>query len=308
MSMRVVTIGNFDGVHRGHARLIELAREKASSSGEVIALVFDPHPSAKLRGSAPPRLSTFPQREGWLRELGVDRVDRLDPTPELLGLSAEGFVEWLVDCFDPGCVVEGHDFGFGKGRSGDVDTLAALGKAKGFEVVVADEVEVSLPNQVLVRVSSTLIREMIRLGRVGDAEVLLGRPYEIVGTVEKGDQRGRTIGFPTANVRTDQLLPGDGVYAGEGELGNGRVFGAAVHVGPRPVFGDERCVLEAYLLDADLPIPVSDDQYGWDIRVRPSRYLRDLGAFDGVQALVEQIGRDVERTREIMRQETASPA
>ncbi|MEM1166134.1 MAG: riboflavin biosynthesis protein RibF [Planctomycetota bacterium] len=300
-----ITIGNFDGVHAGHAELVRLARAAAGESGQVVAMVFDPNPAVVLApGREPARLSTFAQRARDLRALGVDEVVRLEPTQELLSRTPREFIEGVVRAHRPCALVEGPDFRFGAKRAGDLDTLRALGAEMGFETVVAEPIERPLSNQILVGVSSTMIRTLVEQGRVGDAGALLEKPYELDGVVVRGDQRGRTIGFPTANVRTTQLLPGDGVYAGTAlveRAGEHRVYPAAIHVGPRPVFNKPERVVEAHLLGFDEP-PGQEDAdagYGWPIRVRIERFLRDLAPFESVTALVAQIRRDVDRAAEV---------
>lgn len=298
-SSSVVTIGNFDGVHLGHAALIRRARRIAGDGGRVIALVFDPHPLSFLRPSATPaRLSTFEQRRRWLSELRVDDVHRLEPTKELLSLSPEAFLEALVEEHHPSAIVEGSDFCFGKGRAGDVETLRELSSRFGYSAEIVPTVEGALDDELVIPVSSTNVRGLVREGRMRDAAALLGRPYEIVGRVVEGDRRGREIGCPTANLDTPLLAPRDGVYAGLARLDDGRTFPAAVSVGTKPAFGDDlpRAV-EAHLLGWDGPIPEGAPEYGWTLRLEVRHWLRDQAPYPSVDALMTQIKRDIERTR-----------
>lgn len=300
----VLTIGNFDGVHIGHQSLVARAREIASrhaSRPRVIALSFDPHPLTRLRPElAPPMLTTFEERSRLLRDAGADEVVRLDPTPELLAISPESFIAHLVAQHAPVAIVEGPDFHFGKARAGNNVTLASLGKLHGFEVSIVPPVESSLNDQSVVTVSSTIIRWLVRHGRVADAARLLGRPYTITGTVVQGDQRGRQIGFPTANLSTPCLLPADAVYAGVAQLVDGRRFNAAIHVGVRSTFDDTTRTLEAYILDWKGPLAEGGAEYHWPLRLEITHWLRDQARFDSVSSLVDQIGRDVSRTRTLV--------
>jgi riboflavin kinase/FMN adenylyltransferase len=300
-----VTIGNFDGVHVGHAALVRRARELAGPRGRVCVLAFDPHPFTRLRPEhAPARLSTFSQREAALLALGADEVVRLEPTDELLNTTAPRFVEWLVSRYGPRFVVEGEDFHFGKGREGNVRVLSELGKDAGFAVDVVPPVEVALGDDQIVRASSSIVRWLISHGRVSDAARVLGRPYELEGTVVKGDQRGRTIGFPTANLSTPCLLPADGVYAGVATLPDGTRLSAAVNVGVRPTFRGKERRLEAHLLGAgQLP------DYDWPLRLKLIAWLREDLCFDDVDSLTRQIRRDCERTRAVLAlRDAASPS
>ena len=300
----VVTIGNFDGVHLGHAALVHRARDLADRGGHrgrVVVLAFWPHPMTLLApGRAPETVSTFAQRTAWLRDLGADLVEAIEPTPEMLGRTPAEFVRWLVDRFGPDAIVEGTDFHFGKGRAGSVRTLAELGGAHGFAVDVVPPVEVALTDQTIVVASSTIARWLIGHGRIGDAGRVLGRPYTVAGTVVRGDQRGRELGFPTANLRLAQAIPGDGVYAGAAVLADGRRFAAAIHVGPRATFDAMERTVEAYILDWRGPLEEGGAEYGWDLTLEFHCWMREQARFDGVEALVAQIGRDVARVRECM--------
>lgn len=300
-----MTIGNFDGVHRGHAALIHRARALAEPLGaRVVAVTFDPHPAAILRpGSAPQPLMDFDRRSELLRSLGVDDVVRLQATPELLARSPAEFVADLVKQLHPAAFVEGPDFRFGNGRRGTLDTLRSLGAVHGFTVEVVGPIEVVLADLTIVRASSSLARWLLAHGRVADAAAVLGRWHEIRATVERGDQRGRTIGFPTANLRTDSPLPGDGVYAAWATLPGGIRRPAALSVGVKPTFSGRARVAEAHLLNHDhagLP------EYGWPISIELVAWVRDQVRFGSSAELVAQLARDCHRVRLLL--DTAFPA
>lgn len=304
----MLTIGVFDGVHLGHRALVERARELADGHGggaSVLAMAFDPSPRAVLDpDGAPPRLTGFEQRADLLLDAGADEVLRLEPSAELLGLSPERFVDDVLVPLHPAAVVEGPDFRFGVKRAGDVRTLAELGKSRGFLVRVVEPVEVSLNDQSVVAASSSRIRWLLHQGRVADAGRVLGRAYEMVGTVVRGDQRGRTIGFPTANLESEQMPPGDGVYACVARLEDGRSIAAAVNVGERPTFDGVQRRVEAHLIG--FTPEDSMPEYGWPLRLAFVSRLRDQVRFGGVQALTAQLARDVARANEILT--TAAPA
>lgn len=301
---RVITVGNFDGVHAGHAALVRRARELAGADGRVVALVFEPHPATGLaHARVPVRLSTFEQRRGWLSAVGVDAVEPLEPTDELLRRTPEEFVAWACQRWSPTDWVEGPDFHFGRGRAGDVNALAALGRGHGFAVHVVPPVSVVLADHTIATASSTLVRWLLAHGRVDDASRVLGRPHEVEGHVGPGDRRGRAIGFPTANVRTECALPADGVYAVRARLEDGRALPAAVNIGVRPTFDGTRRLLEAHLIGA--PKGTGDaiaglPEYGWGVRLEFVAWLRDQVRFASVEALVDQLARDVARARDLI--------
>ena len=272
----------------------------------MIALSFDPHPAAILRPAAMPgRLTTFADRRRLLCAAGADQVDRLDPAAGILALTPKEFVDHVVETYRPSVIVEGPDFGFGAGRSGNVDTLNELAADHGIRVIIEPPVEAVLTNQYPVRVSSTRIRSMITSGRVMDAAILLGRPYELTGRVKRGAARGRTIGFPTANVDSDDLLvPREGVYAGRATDPTGVSHAAAISIGTNPTVTNAASrVVEVHLLD----FTGSNDEYDWPITVQFEHWIRSTVRFNGVDALTRQIARDCHRIRSFAGQPNGQP-
>lgn len=290
--MLVCTIGNFDGVHLGHRAIVSAARAAAGSAGQVVAVTFEPLPASVLRpGAAPGRLTTAPERRELLLSAGCDEVLELDPRDGLLGKGPEEFVRSLRTRVPFDAVAEGADFRFGKGRAGDLATLAAMGAAEGFRTIEVPERVEPLADGHLVPARSTSIRWFLAMGRVADAARLLGRPHSVRGTVEPGDRRGRTLGFPTANVRIGAVaLPADGVYAGTA-VADGGEWPAAISVGSKPTFGGAQRTLEAHLVG----FPGALDAYGWPVEVRFTRWLREQWRFPGPDALVGQLRADVAR-------------
>ncbi len=290
----VITIGNFDGVHCGHRAILARAAELAHSlDGSVTALTFDPHPATLLRpDAAPPRLTSLADKQQLLCDAGATDVQVLEPTESLLALSADAFVRWLVEHHRPVAMVEGADFRFGTGREGDVAWLTQLGGEHGFEVDIVESIDVALSDHQLAPVRSSLIRWLLGHGRVADAAICLGRPFALTGIVEQGEQRGRTIGVPTANLGDEALstfvMPKDGVYAGLGELPDGSTFPAAISIGVKPTFADSARVVEAHLLN------FSGDLYGQPLTLHLSRWLRDQAPFPSLDALQTQLTRDIE--------------
>ncbi|MFG0274314.1 MAG: bifunctional riboflavin kinase/FMN adenylyltransferase [Phycisphaerales bacterium] len=300
MSGAALTIGNFDGVHLGHRALIERARALAGSDGQVVAMAFWPHPISVLRPrQSPATLTTFDRRAQLLRELGADAVVRLEPTRDLLALEPEAFLRLVVGQHHPTAIVEGEDFRFGRARAGTVRTLADLGASMGFRADVVPPVRIATADQLVADASSTLARWMIAEGRVRDAAGVLGRPHRVVGVVASGARRGRDLGFPTANLNAETMLPADGVYAGLATLPDGSQRPAAVSVGTNPTFGAEARRLEAHILDWSGPA----DDYGWTLSIDLIAWLRDQVAYRGVQPLIEQIHRDIADTRSALERE-----
>ncbi len=286
-----LTIGNFDGVHRGHqAVLAQLQARAAELQLPATVMVFEPTPQEYFAPDrAPPRLQRLRDKLTLFRELGVDRVVCLRFDRRLAERDAAAFVQdILVDGLDVRHLVIGDDFRFGKGRNGDFAFLQAAGQQHGFEVVsthtLADDDE---------RVSSTRIREALATGDLALAERLLGRPYQICGRVAPGQQRGRSIGFPTANVRLHRAAsPLRGVFAVRAHgLGDSPVTGVA-NLGTRPTVCGQETVLETHLFDFDRDI------YGRYVDIEFCRKLRDEKKFASFEALKQQIQRDAEQARQ----------
>ncbi|HEX3621188.1 MAG TPA: bifunctional riboflavin kinase/FAD synthetase [Acidimicrobiales bacterium] len=284
-----VTIGAYDGVHRGHQFVIAHLRRLAAERGlETVVLTFDRHPAAVVRPESAPKLLTDPdQKLEVLAGTGVDHAVVVHFDEARSQEEPEDFVrDVLATCLRARVVVVGEDFHFGRRRRGNVALLREMGADHGFEAV-----QVPL----LPGVSSTAIRRLLEAGDVAGAAELLGRPHQVRGVVERGDQRGRELGYPTANVAlpADILLPAPGIYAGW----YGDDQPTAISVGRRPMFKDGAApvVLEAYLLDFD------GDLYGRAAAISFVSRLRDETRFDSVDALVEQMGRDVEATRAALR-------
>lgn len=293
--MRATVIGNFDGVHCGHRHLLRLARE-AAAGGPVVAVTFEPHPRAVLAPEAPvERLTSAEERRELLVCQGLaDEVVELTPTSELLGRTAAEFTSWLHQLLRFDLIAVGGDFRFGRARAGDVALLRAEGARLGFDVLEVDAVEVRLPDGRVVEARSSAVRLALAEGRVADAAAILGRPYELRATTERGDQRGRTIGWPTANLATrGRLLPAPGVYAGEATLPDGRTACAAISIGTKPTFGEHALACEATLLGDDgLALGLPLDWYGWTVRLRFLARVREQRRFASVEALLAEMERD----------------
>ena len=288
----VVTVGEYDGVHRGHRTVISEMHRMAAERGCATAVVtFDRHPATIVRPeSAPLLLCDLDHKLELLAETGVDYTLVVEFTPEQAEVPAEMFArQVLVDCLQARAVVVGADFHFGQGRRGNVETLGAVGEEFGYEVVGLPLVK-QLTGEGEV-ISSTSIRAALSEGDVEKAHRLLGRPFEVRGVVTPGDRRGRTIGFPTANIPTtpDLQVPADGVYAAWYVRDDGAQYPAAVNIGKRPTFYDdaERSLIEAHL------IGFRGDLYGESAKVRFVRRLRVEKKFDGVDSLKQQLVKDV---------------
>ncbi|MDH6128588.1 bifunctional riboflavin kinase/FAD synthetase [Kitasatospora sp. GP82] len=293
----VVTIGSFDGVHRGHQLIIGRAVERARELGaRAVVVTFDPHPSEVVRpGSHPPLLAPQPRRAELMAELGVDAVLVLPFTLEFSKESPEVFVQQvLVDALHARLVIEGPNFRFGHKAAGNVELLAELGRRADFEVEVVDlqvcgEAGDGKP------FSSTLVRGLVSEGDMTGAAEVLGRPHRVEGVVVRGAQRGRELGFPTANVETvpHSAIPADGVYAGWLTAGGERMP-AAISVGTNPTFDGTSRTVEAYAIDR-----IGLDLYGLHVAVDFLAYLRGMEKFDSIEALLDRMADDVKRAREL---------
>jgi riboflavin kinase/FMN adenylyltransferase len=288
----VVTVGEYDGVHRGHRTIVSEMHRLAAERGCATAVVtFDRHPATIVRPeSAPLLLCDLDHKLELLAETGVDYTLVVEFTPEQAEVPAEVFArQVLVDCLQARAVVVGADFHFGKGRRGNVETLGVVGDEFGYEVLGLPLVK-HLTGEGEV-ISSTSIRAALSDGDVEKAHRLLGRPFEVRGVVTPGDRRGRTIGFPTANIPTtsDLQVPADGVYAAWYIREDGKEYPAAVNIGKRPTFYDD---VDKSLIEAHL-IGFRGDLYGESAKVRFVRRLRGERKFEGIEPLKEQLVKDV---------------
>lgn len=289
----VVTIGNFDGVHLGHAQIVATGRRLAESVGApVVAITFDPHPSSVLSPEkTPARLTRLSERLALLARAGVGAAIVLHSEPALFEQSAEHFLGRVVQQCRPRAFVEGANFFFGKDRRGDVRTLAAHANEYGYEVHVVAPVSCAvLPGAPAV--SSSAIRAALAAGRVDAAGAMLGRWHRVTGAVIDGARRGRTIGFPTANLgAVEQMTPGEAVYAGVAQFEFGGLAPAAINIGPQPTFGGGEVRVEAHILD------FAGDLYGRRLGLHFLTRLRGQVRFAGAEELVAQIACDVEAVR-----------
>jgi riboflavin kinase/FMN adenylyltransferase len=283
----VLALGNFDGLHRGHVKILERVRRVAGERGSTsVVMTFDPHPPRVVRpDKAPPLLMTNAQRLEAIAQAGIQGCAIVRFTPDVSQWSPETFVaSVLVDWLHVAEVWVGANFLFGHDRAGNFSLLRTLGARFGFRAEKIDPVRYRE-----FVVSSTRIRRLIAEGRVDEGGALLGHPYFIDGTVEPGDRRGREMGFPTANLHTEnELLPPDGVYATTVTL-DGVVRASVTNIGIRPTFGESRRVIETHLLDYE------GDLYGQTLRLSFVQRLRDERRFESLEALRAQIAADVAR-------------
>ncbi|WP_431041882.1 bifunctional riboflavin kinase/FAD synthetase [Streptomyces sp. P1-3] len=298
----VVTIGSYDGVHRGHQLIIGRAVARARELGvPAVVVTFDPHPSEVVRpGSHPPLLAPHHRRAELMAELGVDAVLILPFTTEFSQLTPADFVvKVLVDKLHARLVVEGPNFRFGHRAAGNVALLEELGRTYDYEVEVIDLYERGTAGGGE-PFSSTLTRRLVAAGDVAGAMEVLGRPHRVEGVVVRGAQRGRELGYPTANVETlpHTAIPADGVYAGW-LTADGEKMPAAISVGTNPQFDGTERTVEAYAIDR-----VGLDLYGLHVAVDFLAYLRGQEKFDSIEALLERMAIDVQRARELVEEYT----
>jgi riboflavin kinase/FMN adenylyltransferase len=290
----VIALGNFDGFHRGHQAVAGEAISWAKAQGRPsIIATFDPHPVRFFRPEVPPfRLTTLEQRQELYLAAGATAMLVFHFDAELAGTSAEDFIQTiLIERFGAHGVVTGGDFTFGKGAKGNVDLLRTLGSELGLQSRVVSAVTVGEDV-----VSSSRIRQALRDGKPEEAARLLTRPFAIRGIVEHGDKRGRTIGYPTANVAIDNYLrPKYGIYAVTGRLlATGQLLHGAANIGIRPQFEPPKELLEPYFFD------FSGDLYGQEIEVAFHHYLRGEAKFDSLEALIEQMDKDCAEARRLL--------
>jgi len=288
----MLSIGNFDGVHRGHASLLARLRAHAvEHRAPAVVMTFDPHPLLLLRPQAyEPTLTTLDQRVHELHQAGADHVLVLHTTPRLLELSAEDFFGKVIrGSLQAVGMVEGPNFGFGHSREGNVETLARFCAREGMvlEIVQPLVMDVGI-------VSSSRVRKALLAGDLSSANRWLGRPYALTGVVGEGERRGRQLGFPTANlVNVETIIPADGVYAVRGSF-DGKTWPGAANVGPNPTFGQQARKLEVHWIGFE------GDLYGRTITVEFHARLRDTMRFESVDQLLEQMRKDVRKAVELV--------
>ena len=305
----VLTVGNFDGLHLGHRALLQAVVARGRALGRPTAVyTFDPHPRRVLfpdQAEALRMLMTWEQLVAGLGEFGVDFLVRERFTPAFSALSPDEFLrDVIAERLSPREVFVGRDFHFGKGRAGSGEMLAARAPALGIQVTLVPQVCAGEGD-----VSSTRIRDALLAGELADARLCLGRPYTVWGRVSEGDRRGRTLGFPTANLAPEnELVPANGVYATRVRLFDAagatrlepRVFESVTNVGTRPTFAPGRVLVETHLLD------FSGDLYGRRIELAFHARIRAERRFSGPDELKRQIAADAQRARELLRSEAAS--
>jgi riboflavin kinase / FMN adenylyltransferase len=290
----VLTIGNFDGVHVGHARLLALVRERARALDAAATVVtFEPHTRAVVRPDQPPQLLTqLPEKLARFAELGMDQAAVVDFTPEMTRLDARAFLTWLTESFPAREIWVGEGFALGHHRTGNTDVLTEVGRALGFTLRIFPPVRDG--EQII---SSTAIREALAAGAIGRATEMLGRPYRLPGVVVSGERRGRELGFPTANLDppAHQAIPADGIYATlVTRPATGAQMQSITSVGTRPTFGPGARLIEVYILD------FAGDLYGETLLVDFVEYLRPQEAYTGPEPLIAQMRLDEERTRAVL--------
>jgi riboflavin kinase/FMN adenylyltransferase len=284
----VVTIGNFDGVHQGHQALLShVVRRAEQGSAPAVAMTFHPHPKGVIGRGAPELITTEAQKLELMERAGIDLVFVIPFSPELAALTAAEFIERILwQGTHLRDLVVGHDFRFGKGGEGHYDLLREEGAKLGFGVHQEGATQIAG-----LVVSSTAVRQALRAGNLGDVNLYLGRDYFIDGEVVGGHRRGRSFGYPTANLKTvNQIIPATGIYATWVTI-EGTFYYGATNVGHNPTFGDETLSVETFLLDFD------GDLYGKPMRLHFSKRLRDELKFDTIEALKIQIDLDVAAVR-----------
>ena len=306
----VLSIGNFDGVHLGHQEILVSAKQTAiKMATELVVMTFEPHPLTVLHPQTPRGiLASLALKKHLLSEFGVDCLFVLKSTVEFLNLSAQDFVEqFIVKKIQPSIVVEGESFNFGCGRGGSADTLQKLGGEKGFEVIVIGAKEVKLSSGQTVKISSTMIRNLLEVGRVADATVALGGAYRLIGQVVAGQGRGKRLGYPTTNMEPlQQVIPAEGVYAGFVQIGDDEQdvsavkekIPAALSIGMAETFGgDNPVAVEAHILTDD----VGDLHDKW-LAMDFVEHIRSQKKFETEAELAGQIAKDCEKAKRILKE------
>jgi riboflavin kinase/FMN adenylyltransferase len=292
----VITIGNFDGVHIGHQALFHEVIERADAiGGTSVAMTFEPHPIRVLKQNGnPPLITLYEQKTELMAKVGLDVLICIPFNREFAAVTARQFVEEiLVGRIGVKAIVVGQDYNFGKNREGDIDLLKKFAAELDFEVIVADWIQAV--NGTSQRISSTKVRNLVQAGDMSEARRMLGRYYQIRGTVEPGRNRGgKLLGFPTANINLhDELSPKTGIYAVTVEYDK-RLLDAVANIGYSPTFDDHLFTVEVHILD------FSENIYGKKIKVNFIQRLRDEKKFNNIEELSQQIQRDAEAAREIL--------
>ncbi|MGD2127293.1 MAG: bifunctional riboflavin kinase/FAD synthetase [Desulfobacteraceae bacterium] len=288
----VLTIGNFDGVHKGHLTLFEKVKERAKAiGGQSAVMTFEPHPTKVMKpGNGPPLITPTGQKLELIRRSGIEIILCVPFTRQFAAISAEDFVkDILVDKIGIKEIVVGYDYTFGHNREGNISLLRQMGDHLGFTVQLVGPVHVDHT-----LVSSTSIRNLIQDGKLSEAKKFLGRDYQIQGTVIRGRNRGgRLLGYPTANLKLiSELFPKEGVYAVTIII-DGKTYNGITNIGYNPTFGNNALSLETHVLD------FNGDLLGKTIKVNFLERLRDEKSFDNVKALSDQIAQDIERARKL---------
>lgn len=304
----VLTIGNFDGVHLGHREIISTAKKLADERNtELVLMTFEPHPVAILYPEkAPAVLTPMILKKHLLNQFGVDCLVILESSYRILNLSPEAFVdEFLLKSCKPAVVVEGEDFNFGYGRSGNIQMLKELGEKFGFDLLVVPGKKIKLADEQNTRVSSTLIRHLLHKGKVADAAQALGRYYRLSGRTTPGKGKGRQLGFPTANIEPiNRIIPAEGVYAGYVEITDTEEqlcqskskIPAAFSIGRAKTFISEHPLLvEAHILDREI-----ENLYGKYLAMDFVRFIRHQQKFDSPEQLSAQIAKDCQKAKQIL--------
>ncbi len=288
----IITIGNFDGVHKGHQELLGLAIKKAYETGcTPIACTFDPHPVKYMNPeNHPPVITPHEQKKELIKKYGIQNILTIKFSEKFANISAHDFIEGILsNKLGARYVVVGRDFKFGKNRTGNIETLREYGKKYGFELILPDWIK--FDDQ---RISSTLIRQAVSQGEMEKARSMLGRYYQIKGKVVHGRKRGDKIGFPTANLDlVDELCPKMGVYSVIAEL-NEKKYSGVANIGYSPTFDDHKFTVEVHFLD------FKGDLYEKDIKVNFIKRLRGEIKFSGIDELSKQITKDVQNTKKIL--------
>lgn len=291
----VVTIGNFDGVHRGHQALFQKVIEISNKTdGTAVAITFEPHPLRALENNGPPLITRKDQKAELINAAGLDKLITIPFTKAFASISAQEFVEnFLLKKIGMKTIVIGPDNSFGKNREGNVEFLQAMAKTHDFDVIVPEWIKI--PGTGSQRISSTLIRQLVMEGRVDETHAFLGRFYQIRGKVVKGRERGGSqLGFPTANIKLhDELCPKMGVYAVTVETIHGKCNGVA-NIGYSPTFDDHLFTIEVHILN------FSENIYDTRIRVNMVKRLRDEKKFSGIAELSDQIRSDIKVAEKIL--------